>query len=526
VIGQAARALMAHGAATAMRETVPIGADDIFIGKDVLELLSSAMYIDPMTVYREYIQNTADAVDQARERGLLAIDEPGRVDISFDGTARSVRIRDNAIGIGSRSFVRRLTSFGASGKRGTRARGFRGVGRLAGLGYAQELIFRSRVDGEKRVSELTWDCRGLRAALRSTERDTGIGALVQNIVSASRFESDEYPERFFEVELRGIVRLRNDRLLNPAAVAEYLGQVAPVPFAPTFRFGAQIRRALQGFVMLGELDIHVEGVEGPVYRPHRDIILIDEKRSVSFERVEILELPSIDGDVGGIAWVLHHNYEGALPPSAPIKGLRLRSGNVQVGDNTLLEELFPESRFNGWSVGEVHVIDRRVVPNGRRDHFEQNSHFHNITNHMAPVARNIAQLCRSSSVKRRWVREFELHRDVICEKIAVIQQGSLGTKDRTAIALTVEQGLMQMEKIVDKDLFQDNELSDLQGTASNLRMRLAEAMEETGENPSPLARLSPRKRAMYEHMFALIYECSTNRVAAKSLVDRILLKVA
>ena len=30
---------------------------------------------------------------------------------------------------------------------------------------------------------------------------------------------------------------------------------------------------------------------------------------------------------------------------------------------------------------------------------------------------------------------------------------------------------------------------------------------------------------MYEHLFALIYECSTNRVAAKALVDRILLKI-
>ena len=30
---------------------------------------------------------------------------------------------------------------------------------------------------------------------------------------------------------------------------------------------------------------------------------------------------------------------------------------------------------------------------------------------------------------------------------------------------------------------------------------------------------------MYEHLFALIYECSTNRTAAKALIDRILHKV-
>ena len=123
-------------------------------------------------------------------------------------------IRDNGVGIGWRNFVRRLTALGGSGKRGTRARGFRGVGRLAGLGYAQEVIFRSRIAGEKRVSELSWDCRRLRASLRGDEPDAGVSELVRSIIEATRFESDDYPDRFFEVELKGIVRLRSDKLLK------------------------------------------------------------------------------------------------------------------------------------------------------------------------------------------------------------------------------------------------------------------------------------------------------------------------
>ena len=38
-------------------------SDQIFIGKDILELLSTSMYVDPLTMYREYIQNAADARD-------------------------------------------------------------------------------------------------------------------------------------------------------------------------------------------------------------------------------------------------------------------------------------------------------------------------------------------------------------------------------------------------------------------------------------------------------------------------------
>jgi len=315
-------------------------------------------------------------------------------------------------------------------------------------------------------------------------------------------------------------------VFNPAAVAEYLGQVVPVPFAPNFRFGDQIRTALQDVVELGELDIRVQGIERPVYRPHQDTFVVDEKRSIAFERVELLKLPSMDGDVAGIAWILHHDYEGALPATAAIKGLRVRAGNIQIGDSNLLEELFPEPRFNGWPVGEIHVVDRRIVPNGRRDHFEQNSHFHNLINHFAPVARSIARLCRSGSIKRRWLREFALQRDTVSEKIAVIQQGSLRTKDKTAVAISAEQGLMQMEKILGMDLFQEEDPSEFHATALALRAKLAAAMNEKAEISSPLARLTPAKRAMYQQMFALIYECSTNRAAAKSLVDRILLKIA
>ena len=523
--GQSARASVPQVAAVGRRERMHVGSDEIVIGKDILELLTSAMYVDPMSIYREYIQNAADSIDEARAQDLLDNREAGRVEITFDQTTRGVRIRDNGVGIGGRNFVRRLTALGASGKRGTSARGFRGVGRLAGLGYAQELIFRSRVGGEKRISELTWDCRQLRASLRSADVDTGISGLIQSMVTTTRFESDKYPERFFEVELRGIVRLRSDRLMNPAAVSEYLSQVAPVPFSPDFQFGDRIRLALKKFVNLGEINIQVVGIDRPVYRPHQNAFMIDDRRSVSFERLEILEIPGMDGDVAGIAWVLHHDYEGGLPTNSFIKGLRLRSGNVQVGDHTLLEELFPEPRFNGWSVGEVHVLDRRIVPNGRRDHFEQNTHFHNLTNHLSPITRNIARLCRSSSIKRRWVREYESQRDGVRERINVIQQRSLPAKDKGDVALAAERGLVQMDKIGKMDLFQDDDALELSAATNALRAELSAVMEDLTEDTSPLARLPVERRNMYEHLFALIYECSSNRVAAKSLIDRILLKV-
>ena len=497
---------------------------EITIGPDVLELVSSAMYVDPMTIYREYVQNAADAIDAAREGGILAPEEPGRVDIAIGSQARSVRIRDNGCGVPSEAFGRRLLALGGSEKRGTAARGFRGVGRLAGLGYAREVIFRASAAGETATSELRWNCRELKAALRTPGNAGSVADVIRSVTALEQEDGADTTEHFFEVELKGVVRLSKDQLCSPSSVGAYLGQVAPVPFAPDFRFGTEITDAISRHMDPGTLLIRINGATEPVWRPHRDRVVCDDKRQVAFENVDVVELPGIDGKVAAIAWVLHHEYDGALPNGTMVKGLRLRSGNMQVGGHTLLEDLFTETRFNGWSVGEVHVLDRRIVPNGRRDQFEQNAHYHNLLNHLVPTARAIARRCRTSSVRRKWEREFEIHARITEEKLAIVEQGSIGKSERQRMALEVEKLLLKMGKINEMKILEER-ASEGAARLSGLRAKLASLLDDKVEAASPLARLPDTKRRTYERFFELIYACSANRIAAKSLVDRILMQL-
>lgn len=499
--------------------------DQIVVGKDILELVSSSMYVDPMTVYREYVQNAADAIDEARTGGLLAGDEPGVVDITFDVPSRTVRIRDNGGGVAWDRFARTLSGLGGSGKRGTQARGFRGVGRLAGLGYAQELVFRSRIHGETEVSELRWDCRLLKSLLRSTEFSGGVVELISQVAMVRRVPADDMPERFFEVELRGVVRLRSDRLFTPAAVSQYLSQVAPVPFSPEFSFGAEIAAAMRTVMRPVDLHIHVAGSKTPLYRPHRDQFDAGQGRMLTFESVEILQVPDMDGGPAALAWVLHHPYEGAIPVANLIKGLRLRAGDVQVGDGTGLEELFAEQRFNSWSVGEVHVLDRRIVPNGRRDYFEQNAHLGNLMNQLAPIAREISRRCRSNSIRRNWLRRFELAGGAVRENIEALRHGSTGASDRSSLSKSAESALAEMDRIAAMPVL-SNDADMLRASEANLRVALQAAAGPQDPDGSPLSALPPPDRATYERMFELIYECSVNRVAARKLIERIISKVA
>lgn len=496
---------------------------DVRLGKDMLELVSSAMYVDALVVYREYVQNAADAIGEARAAGLLAPGQPGLVEIGIDEQARSIRVRDNGAALTPDLFARRMLALGGSVKRGTGARGFRGVGRLAGLGFAQELVFRSRAPGQEDVSEIVWDGRRLKAALADPALE-GVADLIAAVAKQTRVAaSPGEPARFFEVEMRRIVRSKGDRLLDRDAVTDYLSQVAPVPFSPAFSHGADIAAAIRAATALDELDITVNGGER-LTRPHRDALPLGNGKTSAVDGVSHLEIPGSDGGLAAVAWFAHHGYEGAIPSASLVKGVRLRVGNLQVGGHAMLDDIFPETRFNSWAVGEVHVLDPRIVPNGRRDEFEQNGHLANLVNHLSPVARDIARRCRTSSARRSRLRSLEAARREAEERVEVLEQGGLSAAAREVEAVKAEAALATMDRMSGPDLLEAAEAVEMRAAADAVRARLAAAIGSDGTR-DPLDALPAAERSRYREMIDLIYECSANRVAAKALVDRIMAKV-
>lgn len=499
-------------------------AEEPVVGKDVLELLSSSMYINALSIYREYVQNSADAIEEAVALGLIAAAEKGRVEIRVDAQNRNVTIRDNGTGVGKNVFVRTLVALGASLKRGSKARGFRGVGRLAGLGYCRELIFRSRVEGENEISELVWDCRRLRSALRDAGFSGRVEDLIRDVVRVRQYVSDGYPGRFFEVELAGIVRHGDDSLVNAEQIRDYLAQVGPVPFSPAFRFAKRIEDNLRNKVDLGNVLIYLNEEKRPIYRPLEDEFEARKGVRDRFTDVEFFDLEAANEGLIATGWILHHGYRGAIDGKALIKGLRLRSGNLQVGECDVLDELFAEGRFNSWSVGEIHVVDPRILPNGRRDHFEQNVHFMDLINRLSPLAKDLTHRCRVSSLRRNAIRHYEAARVRAQENLAVIRQGVVGPVERKRLQKDTSKELKSMEKACKHTVLEENDSRALQRDFTHLFHRAAKLFASEAKH-HVLGELKPRERILYERFFSLIYECSPNKGAAKQLVDRILTKV-
>lgn len=88
----------------------------LIIGKHILDSLSIGMYNNPLMLFREYIQNSVDAIDQPTKKRKHKTND-SRVEIIIDGKTRSITIQDNAIGITAKNALSTLHDIGKSSKK-------------------------------------------------------------------------------------------------------------------------------------------------------------------------------------------------------------------------------------------------------------------------------------------------------------------------------------------------------------------------------------------------------------------------
>ena len=334
---------------------------------------------------------------------------------------RSVVIKDTGAAIKNTQFENILTAFGDSPKRKTKARGFRGIGRLAGLAYCKELIFRSKASDELFVNELKWDCIKLRELLLDSDDDKTLNDIVQEITTVSALEYDpSQPDRFFEVHLNGIQPIKNDILLNVQLIENYISQVCPVPFKNSFKYKNEILNWLKDS-SYSDYQIYLNNSDQHITRPYLNDFNLSKDKKDNFSKIEFLDIKTNQGDLLAKGYILHHNYLGAVN-NANISGLRVRSGNIQVGDNDIFRSLFKQERFNSWCIGELHIADDGIKPNGRRDGFEHNKKYYALLDYIQPVATILSKIIEDTSRDRNKLKANNNIHEFISKKDKVISK--------------------------------------------------------------------------------------------------------
>jgi molecular chaperone HtpG len=187
--------------------------------------------------------------------------------------------------------------------------------------------------------------------------------------------------------------------------------------------------------------------------------------------------------------------------------------------------MFPEPRFNSWAVGEVHVIDSKVLPNGRRDHFEQSTHFDNLLNQLTPIVRDIAKQCRDSSIGRKWVREFEVQKARTLEKAKAVSRGGISRAARQTYIDAVAKSLKAMRKIAATRHIGEETRTTLSAEADTVEARAKKLLGAEAKARDPLDHFKPAARVAYQRIISLIYECASTDASASVLVERILAKL-
>lgn len=373
----------------------------IIIGKHTLESLTSGMYSDSYVVFREYIQNSVDSIDEAVHLGVLT---PGaeQIVVRLVPTENQIVITDNGLGISSIDAEKSLISIGNSKKSSESSRGFRGIGRLAALSYCQRLTFSTSFKGESVATHIVIDALKLSEVLADdSQADVTAIDVLENVYTVKTLAEQE-EAHYFTVKMDGVDV--NSKLLSFIDVEDYLTQNAPVPYRPDFIWGKEIvKRLRKEGLEIGAYNVSLEyGTKiTPIYKPYKDEFVVDKGKNLTdtVHDITILKIPNDSNNFTAIGWLAKTSYMGSIYDKA-VKGIRLRKGNILIGDHQTLNVVFKDARFNGWSIGEVFAIDKLLVPNARRDNFERNPAYFALFEQLMTIAASITKDIRAASLKR------------------------------------------------------------------------------------------------------------------------------
>lgn len=348
--------------------------DDAKIGKDVIESLTLGMYEDCRFIFREYIQNAADQVDKAVKMSLL---EKGadEIHIQIDRDKRIITVEDNATGIPQNRVMPILRNVAHSTKTRGVDKGFRGIGRLGGLGYCSKLIFVTSYAGEDVKSIMTWDADLLKLIINDRDNDAEAKDVLMAVTDI-RTEKEEISEHYFKVILEDIT---SDDLLDIDGVRDYLSMVAPVDIDSKFIYRNKINQYMKEHgLTVDTYNIFINGEQ--IYKPYTNYIYEDnhggKKQVDDILGVEFLMGKDQNDNIIYWGWYSLSRLNGQMKPKNIARGIRLRKENIQIGDEEICKKFFSKTedqRFSFYYFGEIHAVSKDLIPNSRRDYFGENS---------------------------------------------------------------------------------------------------------------------------------------------------------
>ncbi|MBY3090188.1 hypothetical protein HFO72_05010 [Rhizobium laguerreae] len=359
-----------------------------FFGGFVLETLTIGMYGEARNAIREYIQNGFDSIQRAIDDVKTLKAGEGLIEIEMAADRNSLVIRDNGAGLSLKSAAETLTRVGASGKSHRKNAGFRGIGRLAGIVFSDTVTFTTKAKGEREQTTVVFNGKAMRAAM-APGRGSAKSAqdLMRETVQAFKSPSREVNRHFFEVKLEGFTD-EPDECSSPKELYDFVSQVAPAPYGADFPYRAKLSDAERRYgIPIEEVRITIkDGANRPTNVTKRyGKEYKFESGTVELSDCAIYHSPT----KRWWAWVGKKEESGSYTDSR-VSGLRVRVRNIQIDGTEIVRDIFRDSakshtRFQDYFLGEIFVEPSALVPNARRDGFEEDSAWKKVKSELGTV---------------------------------------------------------------------------------------------------------------------------------------------
>lgn len=370
------------------------------IGAEIISILTKGMYLDPKDALREYIQNGIDA--EAK-------------DITVKIRQDIVVIQDNGFGM-DKTTMRKSVRVGISDKNPKLKVGFMGIGIYSSFHLCDQLHIYSKTKNEN-PNKMVFDFSGMRNQLEkqrelrfsdNLKKDDIIALqdLMENNIEIYELLDSDFPKVGTRIEMINLEPTFFKTISQFNEISTYLEQVIPLPFSPKFKHGKEISSYIENICKdkkinhsFINLSLQINNETKTLYRPYTDE-LFDNSTSLDPEFITI----GTQSEFYGIAWGCLNSTKNSIK-SSTLRGFILKKNGFSIGNrNDLLPYFGRQVYFNRY-VGEIIVLNQKLLPNASRSEFEYSPIRITFQNRLREVAEKFNKIANDNQETLKAIEE-------------------------------------------------------------------------------------------------------------------------
>ncbi len=478
------------GSVSSTKTPSPAGNEELVYAPAVL-ILSQDLYPRKLEVVREYIQNASDAID-AFVSIADVIEDSSEPVIKISVQGRSLLIFDNGIDIDAEE-VSKLRRIAYSEKRSGQEAGYKGIGRLAGIAVADKLKISSTSYGDTELHHFEFRAKEMREEVDINKKRGIHEAATVAINRHTDLWSTpiDQKDHYTIVEVRGINESCRE-LLDGKVLREYVGDIAPVDFSPDFNWGSKISQKLRQEVPdYSPKTVYLAMPNGDrvrVYKPFINDMTIAEP-----DYIEVVDQADPNNTLA-FCWFATKGQQvlDRIRPAGKIfsvDGDDPRANKRFAGlvyklfgfSGTLWGQSFPRAL---WFTGEIHIIDKNVLPTTDRSDFIENDARKRLYQAAQRIPKKLNTLAQEISNNRKAYEDAEKFKEKLQSWKERLHNGQIEKSELKSIRKELHENLSRLHNRASKCTDSDIQLFDkqVQKYAIDIQKELDDAKSLKGDS--------------------------------------------